>query len=266
MKTILVDDEILSMAQFELECEGMPQFEIVGKFDRPTEALEYAKNNPVDFALLDVEMPEMTGLELGAKLREMRPDIIIVYVSAYSQYYLDALKQKADYYVLKPYSKEDVEDVLKRAKLLSLRQEKRIFIRTFGSFDVFIDGHPVFFTSAKAKELLALLVDRKGGTVTTEEAFATLWEEKESDDTNLSLYRKVAQRLRDNLVAAGIGEILIVDKSGRSLNMELFDCDYYMHLNGDDSPKAQFLGEYMTNYSWAEMTLGALLGDFTDYS
>lgn len=259
MKTILVDDELLSMQQFEIECAGMREFEIVGKFERPTDALEFAQENRVDFALLDVEMPEMDGLDLGKRLREIHPEIVIVYVSAYNKYYLDALKQRADYYVLKPYSKEDVVDVLKRAKLLSSRQEKPIFIRAFGYFDVFVNGKPIFFTSNKAKELLALLVNKKGGVLTTEEAFSMLWEDKLYDDTNLSLYRKVAQRLRDNLVEAGIGDMLLVNKNGRSLNLDLFDCDYYMYLNGDNSPKAQFRNEYMSNYSWGEVTLASLL-------
>jgi hypothetical protein len=58
---------------------------------------------------------------------------------------------KADYYVFKPYTKEDVEDVLVRARLLSKRLEKPVFIRTFGNFEVFVDEKPVYFKSAKRK-------------------------------------------------------------------------------------------------------------------
>jgi hypothetical protein len=50
------------------------------------------------------------------------------------------------------------------------RPRPQITLRTFGRFDVFLDGKLVNFTSAKAKELLALCVDRNGGDVTMEEA------------------------------------------------------------------------------------------------
>ena len=62
MDTIVVDDELLSMEQFEEECKGIPEINVIGKFDNPEDALEFAKTRRVDFALLDVEMPRMNGL------------------------------------------------------------------------------------------------------------------------------------------------------------------------------------------------------------
>mgnify|MGYP003266795424 FL=1 len=188
MKTIVVDDEELSMRQFEIECAQEREIELVGSFTDPLAALDYAGSNPVDFALLDVEMPEMNGIELGKRLRAINRDMIIIFVSGYSDYVLDALKMKSDYYVFKPYSREDIMDALKRAKLLSKGQQKRIFIRTFGRFDVFIDQELVKFQNAKSKELLALCVDRMGGEVTMEEAIDKLWPEKDYDSRVKALY------------------------------------------------------------------------------
>ena len=50
-----------------------------------------------------------------------------------------------------------------------------IYIRTFGYFDVFVNGTPIAFRHEKAKELLAVLVDRRGGYVTAREIIACLW-------------------------------------------------------------------------------------------
>ena len=98
---------------------------------------------------------------------------------------------------------------------LTKMEGKRIVIRTFGYFDIFVDGETIPFSCKKAKELLALLVDRRGGFVTTGDAISYLWEHVE--------------------------------------------CDLYDYLEDEEKHKKLFKGVYMTNYSWAENTLGTLL-------
>ena len=140
MKTILVDDMLLDMQLFELKCKDVPDFEIVGKVTNPFEAIAYAKENVVDFALLDIDMPGMNGMELARELRQIRADIIIVFVTAHTKFAVEALKMKADYIVFKPFDREDILDVMERAKLFRQRQKKRFYFHTFGAFDMLIDG------------------------------------------------------------------------------------------------------------------------------
>ncbi len=177
MKTILVDDMLLDLQLFELKCADMPDFEIVGKFTDPASAIEYAANNVVDFALLDVDMPGMNGIELAQKLRRLRKDIIIVFATAHPRFAVEALRMKADYMIFKPFDREDIIDVLERVKLLRRRQKKRCYFHTFGMFDMLLDGEPVRFRSAKAKELMALCVYRRGRPVSIHEIVELLWGE-----------------------------------------------------------------------------------------
>lgn len=163
MKTILVDDMLLDLQLFELKCADMPDFEIVGKFTDPNAAIEYAAGHVVDFALLDIDMPGMDGIHLAQALRRLRSDIIIVFATAHPKFAVEALKMKADYIIFKPFDREDIADVMERAKLLRRRQCKRIHFHTFGAFDMLVDGEPVHFRSGKAKELMALCVYRDGG-------------------------------------------------------------------------------------------------------
>ncbi len=137
-------------------------------------------------------------------------------------------------------------------------KNSRSWIRTFGNFDVFVAGVPIRFTSAKAKELLAVLVDRRGGSLTAEEAIAYLWEDKPTDKQVMSNYRKVAMKMHETLDEYGIGELVINHKGIRSLNMSVVDCDLYRFLIKDKSDTDYFHGQYMQNYSWGEATLATI--------
>lgn len=261
MKVILVDDEENNIDAFEMEIEGMAEIEIVGRFQNPWEALSYVSDHEVDLAVLDVEMPELDGIRLGKKIKECRPGIELIYLTAYREYAYDAYQLYAGAYILKPFNRADIEKAFARVKQFAEEKRngtdnRRVFIQTFGRFEVFLDGKPVEFKSAKAKEFLALLVDRKGGIVTTEEMLTYLWEDKTDTDSSRSLCRKVVQRLHRNLEQYGIGNIVERHTRGRSLKVGSVRCDYYEYLEG----KRSFVGEYMSNYSWAEETLGTILG------
>lgn len=138
------------------------------------------------------------------------------------------------------------------------KEAKRVFVRTFGYFDLFVDNEPLSFSSAKAKELLAILVDRRGGILSSSEAVSLLWEDEPLNKTTLSRYRKVALRLKQSLDKAEIGNILLSRNDGRCVDISRFTCDYYLYLEGADSGQGLFRGSYMNNYSWGETTLAAL--------
>ena len=127
----------------------------------------------------------------------------------------------------------------------------KIFLRAFGRFDVFADGHLVDISSAKAKELLALCVDHRGGDVTIEEAIDKLWSDRAYDQRSKNLYRKTVSYLRHLFEDLGCPEVFSSARGRCHLNRELVDCDYFSYLSGGT---AHFTGEYLSNYPWAEET------------
>ena len=132
-------------------------------------------------------------------------------------------------------------------------------IRTFGYFDVFVNDTPIPFRNEKSKELLALLVDRKGGYVTSEEAIGFLWEDAPADSLTLARYRKVALRLKNTLEEYGISGIIESVNGKRRIVPERVQCDLYDYISGKEAYAGLFKGSYLTNYSWAENTLAELL-------
>lgn len=143
-------------------------------------------------------------------------------------------------------------------------QRPSVFIRTFGYFDVFVGEKPVAFHNRKAKELLALLTDRRGGFITSEEAVGFLWEDEPVTPLTLARYRKTALRLKNTLEEYGIADIVEVSAGSRRLVPEKVRCDLYDYLSGNPRYASLFKGVYLQNYSWGEMTLAELTGKMFD--
>jgi hypothetical protein len=141
-------------------------------------------------------------------------------------------------------------------------EDRKIVIRTFGYFDVFVDGRAVLFKSSKAKELLAVLVDRRGGYVSAREAINCIWEDEDSNKVTLARYRKVVMRLKQELEDNNIPDLVIHDKGKRCINLDIVKCDLYDYLSDKEKNRGLFNGVYMQNYSWSEFTLPEL-GSFS---
>lgn len=256
MRIVAVDDEVHMLEQFKWECERYDNVIIEGLFDDPAEALAYLNDHEVDVVFLDVEMPILDGLSLGREIRKRYPKIILIFITAYDSYAVPAVHLKSDYYLIKPYSSADIDDVMENIRLLTGRLKKRVFIQCFGKFQVFVNEKPMVFRSRKAKELLAVLVDKKGAIVSSEEAFNLIWEDKIYNNYTGSAYRKTLVKLADTLKENKCEEILIRTPKGCAINRSAIECDYYKYLEGENGI---FYNEYMINYSWGEYTLANLV-------
>ena len=113
---IIVDDvkAVLSTALRILE-EAIPNGVVVG-FSRPSEAIAYAQINPVSLAFLDIELGRSSGLDLCSTLLDINPRTNIVFLTAYSNYSLDAWNTKASGFMLKPITLEGVRVQLKNLR------------------------------------------------------------------------------------------------------------------------------------------------------
>ena len=113
---IMVDDNsvILSDGLVVME-EVLPSANIMG-FIWPQEAIDYAKANRVDLAILDIEMGNSSGLELCHTLLEINPTTNVVFLTAYAEYSLDAWKTEASGFILKPLTPEGVKEQLKKLR------------------------------------------------------------------------------------------------------------------------------------------------------
>jgi len=250
MKIFALDDEIASLGLLEDAIrEVLPQVDLEC-FTSVKKALERAAEALPDVAFLDIEMPGMTGLELVEKLREIKENINIIFVTGYSQYALDALKKYASDYLLKPVSADDVRKALSNLRYpIETEKSASITIKTFGNFAVFVDEKPVEFRMEKSRELLAYLVDREGSPVSRKAVAAILYEDSTFDRNEQKYLSRVALWLSQDLESAGIGNLFRNDNGQYSIDKTIVKCDLYDFLAGN---KDIYHGEYMEQYSWGE--------------
>ncbi len=194
LKIILIDDESKSLTSLEWELTNFcNDIEVIGKFTNPVEALSFLKTNAVDCIFLDIEMPQMDGFQFLDKINEK--DFAVVFTTAYDQYAIKAIKERALDYLLKPIDSDDLKITLDRVyefkksnqlnktledsllkisksndglsrkvsipidgKLIFLRTQEIIYCKSDGNYcTIFLENKEKLFLTKKLKEVEDLL-------------------------------------------------------------------------------------------------------------
>ncbi len=260
MLIFAVDDErpLLAEAQRAIR-EAAPDAEIMA-FPLAEDALDAIRTQGLspNIVFSDIEMPGLSGLEFAVALKTVSPDTRVVFVTGFSQYAVEAFRMRAHGYIMKPLKKELVETELRYLPQMPKPEQEKLTVRCFGYFEVFWHGEPLKFERRQTKELLAYLVDRRGATCNAEEAIAALWEDAGDLKEAKHRIRNLANDLKSTLDQIGMGDALIKRRGSLTIRPDCLDCDYYRMLAGDMDAVNAYRGEYMTDYSWAELTAGTL--------
>ena len=255
MKTICVDDEPLAVEYTLGQCARLPEIDEAKGFTDALLALDWLRGHPVDLAILDINMPQIDGITLAAQIKQISPKTAILFLTAYKEYAFDAYAVHPTGYLLKPVSQEKLAaEVAYAGRENQPSTSAHIHIKTFGAFDVYVDDRPVSFKLAKAKEILAYLVDKQGSGVTRTELFAAVWEDSLYDRKMQKRLDVYIRSLRETLQEYGISEIMEMEKGVLRVKPETFICDAYLFYSGDSDVINAYRGEYMSSYSWASMT------------
>lgn len=141
IKCIIIDDEPLAIEILESYLEKIPYVELVGKFSNGIEALQCLKTNSIDLMLLDIQMPELTGIQL-MKVLDTPPQVI--FTTAFDNYAIKSYELDAVDYLLKPiefdrllraiekswkrFERKQISDSVKNETVSA--KESHIFIKT----------------------------------------------------------------------------------------------------------------------------------------
>ena len=254
MKAIAVDDEIYMLENLEEAVRASSDIAQVECFSSCSAALAYAMENPIDVAFLDINMRGIGGLGLAEKLIELQPWCKIIFCTGYEEYAVSAFRLHVSGYLMKPITTEAVQKEIDHIKGVKAT-EKLLTIKCFGNFEVLHNGEILPFKRKKAKELLAVLVDRNGAGVTAKQICAILFPDNTDDTKNAAYLRQLMLDLKNTLKAIRAEEVLQHDTPYYRIDTNLVKCDYISFL---ETGQPNFHGEYMTQYSWAEGTCAML--------
>ena len=254
MRMLCVDDEPLMLKMLEMAIkEAKPDADITA-YRKQADLLEDAKQNGCDIAFLDIHMRGMSGVELAKELKKINPKMNIIFVTGFSEYKGDAMDMKASGYIMKPVTKEKIEQELADLRFpIAPKKNALLRVQCFGNFDVFLpSGEHMKFDRSKSKEIFAYLVHKQGSSCTTKEIAAALFEDEPYDTKQQNYVQQLIHAMIKNLKAVGAEEAVVRSYNALAVNPDVLDCDYYRFQELDAGAVNSFQNEYMSQYYWAE--------------
>lgn len=258
MRILAVDDERMALESLLEALEEVLPNEEIHSFVDADEALEFAKNNDIDIAFLDIKMRGTTGIELAKTIKDYHPKTNIIFTTGYTSYAISAFGVQASDYLLKPIEADQIKKALQNLRTPIKHNKNRLRVKCFGTFEVFIDENPVQFKRQKTKEMFAYLVDRMGANCTMGQLMTALWEDGEDNSSRQSNLRNLIADLKSTLHEYGVDNVINKNKNTISIYTNNIDYDFYDFVNYKPYAVNSYRGEYMSQYSWAEITLAKI--------
>ena len=138
--TIIVDDNALDRLNIQVQLKKYPFLHLVGSYSSAAEALAVLADTPVDVLLLDIDMPEQSGLDLR---RQLGKEQVCIFITSYPDYAVESFELSALDFLVKPVDKERFATSMQRLQdYLEVRHKAALFEGSLGADTIFIkDGH-----------------------------------------------------------------------------------------------------------------------------
>jgi len=265
---VLIDDMRPALRELEFLLKQYPQISIIGMYTDPIAAIEKIGELKPQAVFLDINMPQLQGMDAASRILDVSPETDIVFVTAYDQYAVEAFEFHAIDYLLKPIAGERLQKTVSRLENnvhTVKRQTVKLQIRSFGRFQMNWEGQePIKWRIEKAREIFAYLLQNHSRDVTRDELLDELWAEDNLDRAIKQLYNGIYY-IRKALGSYGIDRSLI--NIDNTYNLKLGDVDWdvkrFCNMFADNSQnslqdletmKALYTGDYLANefYPWSD--------------
>ncbi len=153
MRILIADDEALGLSRLKRMLNTLG-FNDITEAANADEALDAARNSHFDLALLDINMPGTSGLELGYELRYCQEGIAIIFQTAYSDHALKAFDIGASGYLVKPFSLEQLRQTIERVNMPAVAVEELRLMSKTGESYYLLKPEEIFYVKADLSEVI----------------------------------------------------------------------------------------------------------------
>jgi two-component system LytT family response regulator len=151
MQILIVDDEILAINRIERILKELNEDNIF-KETSTEKAFEIIKQENIEIIFLDINMPE-NGLKFAEKVHEYNSDIFVIFQTAYENFALDAYKVGGIDYILKPASREDIQNALSKVKKFAKKEEPKFLTKSYDE-SFLIKASDIIYIKANLTEVI----------------------------------------------------------------------------------------------------------------
>lgn len=257
MRAVIVDDELTAIKVLTSLLADYEDIQVVGRYTDPHEALDHYRQDRPDVIFLDIEMGKLDGLA-AADLFNNEAFVPIVFVTAYSQYALDAFEANAMDYLLKPVQKRRLTRTIEKLKALrsekadefeALPAEKEIQVISLDLPTVTNErGDPVQWRTRKAKELFYYLWLNRQQPVNKEIILERLFPDREEAKA-LALLHTTVYQVRSSLASLGFPESIKYANESYQLRIPVTsDLDQVYRILNSDRGEREEVRQLMAYY------------------
>lgn len=255
---VLVDDMRPALRELKFLLKKYPEISIIGMYIDPLAAIEKIGELKPQVVFLDINMPQLQGIDAASRILDLSPQTDIVFVTAFDQYAVEAFELHALDYLLKPIAEERLEKTVERlrreissANLTKEYTPLKLQIRCFGRFQMGWEGRePIKWRIEKARELFAFLLQNHNRYITKDELLDKLWPEDIPDRAIKQLYNGIYY-IRKALEGYGIDRAHISIDNNYSLLLGPVDWDVgrFCELLNDPGDRLEALEEMEVLYT-----------------
>jgi Response regulator containing CheY-like receiver and SARP domains len=206
---ILIDDEEPALLEMEFLLKAYPEVNILAKFTNPVEGLESIGQLKPHAVFLDINMPQLDGMTISEKLQKKPAKTDVVFVTAYEEYAVEAFMVEAMDYLLKPVSRERLDQTIMRLvrshEMNPRTPDTPLEIRCMGGLRLGWAGkNAIKWRTEKEKELFAFLLNNRERELSKDRIIDELWSEYDVDRAVRLLHNSIYY-LKKTLREYGVG-------------------------------------------------------------